>query len=146
MAVPMINGNRYGWASISLGLNGIQYDEFTAITYRASQEIGKVRAKGHRKLGRTKGESDSDGSFTMLKKKADLLIQALGPGFMTGAFDFPITVSYSETTESAVVTDELVSCRIIAVENAPAQGTEPATTVFTIDIGGIIFNGVDAQE
>lgn len=142
----MINGNRYGWASISLAINGIQYEEFTAISYRASQEVGKVRGKGHRKIGRTKGQSDSEGSFTLLKRDADKLIKDLGPGFMTGNKDFVVVVSYSETAEGDIVTDTLESCRIITIENTPAQGAEPATTVFTIDVGGILLNGVNVQE
>lgn len=144
--VPLINGNAFGWASISLGLDGNDFSDFTAISYKASQAIGKVRGKGHRKKRRTKGESDSEGSFTLLKAEADLLIQALGPGFMTGKRDFPITAQYSETGESQIITDELHECRITDVENNPSQGSEPATVTFTIDIGWVTLNGVDPQE
>jgi len=143
---PFINGNRFGWASISLGLDGNDFTDFTAISYTASQEVGKVRGKGHRKRGRTKGESDSEGSFTLLKAEADLLIQALGPGFMTGKRDFPITVSYSETGESQVITDELIDCRVTSIENSREPGTDAAAVTFNIDIGQVILNGVDPQE
>lgn len=143
---PLVNGNKYGWASISLGLDGDDIDGFTAISYKASQTPGKVRAKGHRKKGRTKGESDSDGSFTLLKASADRLIKKLGPGFMTGKKDFPVTVQYSDTGESEIITDELFEVRVTDVENNPAMGSEPATTTFTIDIGWMLLNGIDPQE
>lgn len=144
--VPLVNGNRFGWASVKLGLDGSDFTDFTAVSYKASQSIGKVRGRGHRKIGRTRGESDSEGSFTLLKAEADLLIQALGPGFMTGKRDFPITVQYSETGESQIITDELHECRVIDIENNPAQGTDPASVSFTIDIGWLVLNGVDPQE
>lgn len=146
MGTPIINGNKYGWASISLGIDGTDQTEFTAINYTVSQEIGKVRGKGSRKRGRTKGDSDSEGSFTLLKKQGQALVKKLGKGFMAGKRDFPIVVSYDETGEDEIITDSLLSCRIITVENAPAQGTEPATMVFTIDIGAVLLNGIDPQD
>lgn len=144
--VPLVNGNRFGWASIKLGLDGNDFTDFTTISYKATQSIGKVRGRGHRKIGRTRGESDSEGSFTLLKAEADLLIQALGPGFMTGKRDFPITVQYSETEESQIITDELHEVRIVDLENNPAQGTDPASVTFSIDIGWLVLNGIDPQE
>lgn len=143
---PFINGNRYGWASISLGIDGVDEEEFIAITYTSSQEIGKVRGKGHRKRGRTKGESDNEGSFTLLKKHANALIKRLGPGFMTGKRDFPIAVSYAETAEAQIITDDLEGVRIINVEDTREPGTDAAAVQFNIDIGRILYDGVDPQE
>lgn len=144
--IPFINGNQYGWSSIGLGIDGADEEGFTAISYTASQEIGKARGKGHRKHGRTKGESDSEGSFSLRKKQANALIKKLGPGFMTGKKDFPITVSYAETGDSEIITDELQGCRIINVEDAREPGTDALVTVFQLDIGRIIYDGIDPQE
>lgn len=141
-----INGNRYSWVSIGLGIDGADTEDFIAISYKASQEIGKVRGKGHRKRGRTKGNSDSTGSFTLLKAEANRLIKRLGPGYMTGKRDFPITVSYSETGESQIITDELIDCRIIDTDDTRDPGTDAAAVVFQLDIGQILYDGIDPQE
>lgn len=143
---PFVNGNRYGWASIVLALDGDEYEGFTAISYRPTQEIGKVRGKGHRKIGRTRGQSDSTGSFTLLEADFNRLVKKLGPGFMTGKRDFPITVSYSETGESEIITDELIDCRIIDIDKTRDQDTAASAVVCEIDIGKMKLNGIDPQE
>ncbi|RYZ65436.1 MAG: hypothetical protein EOP08_06995 [Proteobacteria bacterium] len=143
---PFINGNRYGWGSIELGIAGVDQEGFTAISYKASQDVGKVRGKGHRKKARTKGESDSTGSLTLLKKDANKLYKVLGPGFMTGNNDFPITVNYSENAEDEPITDTLKSCRIIDINDDPQQGSEPLTVTLELDIGSILYDGIDPQE
>lgn len=143
---PFINGNRYDWSSIGLGIDGEDSLHFRSINYKSTQEIGKVRGKGHRKRGRTKGESDSTGSFSLLKREANALKKRLGNGFMTGKNDFPITVSYSEETEGPIIIDTLEDCRIIDIDDAREPGTDALVTVFTIDIGRVLYDGIDPQE
>lgn len=143
---PFINGNRYGWSSIELGIDGVDEEGFTAISYKSTQEKGDVRGKGHRRKARTKGQSSNTGSLTMLLADARKLMKKLGPGFMTGKSDFPITVNYSDNAEDEPITDELLSCRIIDVNDEPQQGSDPATTTFELDIGTILYDGIDPQE
>lgn len=139
--VQTINGHNYSWASVAIAKDGIDTPDFTEITYGPSLDPGKVRAMGMRVRGTTKGEADGEGSFTMLKKQASLLIKQMGDGFMQKKF--PLTISYDEDGEGGVVTDELFGCRITKVEDAPKVGTEPATTKFDIHIMRMKLNGVD---
>jgi len=138
---PIINGNAYSWASIKAAIDGIDTPDFTEITYGGSLEIGKVRGMGTRVRATTAGEADSEGSFSMLKKQASVLIKAMGNGFMRKRF--PITISYDEEGEGGIITDELFGVRITKVEDAPKQGTEAAQTKFDIHIMRMKLNGVD---
>lgn len=138
---PVINGHRYGWASIGIQLEGVETPDFTEFTYSAKQEIGKVRGMGTRVLGTTQGESDGEGSFTMLKKQASAFIKSMGSSFMKKKW--AATVSYDEDGEGGIITDELTGCQITNVEDSPKQGTEPAMTKFDFHIMRMKLNGQD---
>ncbi len=144
--LEFINGNRFGWSSMELGVNGVDIEGFTALNYKSTQEVGQVRSKGHRPISRTKGQSSHTGSLTLLKTDAQRLYARLGNGFMTGKRDFPIIVHYSESAEDEPITDELRNCRITDIEDNPQQGSEPLTVTLALDIGRIIYNGIDPQE
>lgn len=138
---PIINGHAYSWASIVAALDGVDTPDFTEFMYSPSQEIGKVRGMGRRVKGTTVGESDGEGSFTMLKGQAAKWIKQMGDGFMT--IPFNVTISYDEDGEGGIVTDELFGCRITKVEDAPKQGTDAATVKFDFHILRMKLNGVD---
>jgi hypothetical protein len=138
---PVINGQMYSWASVSVALDGIDTPDFTEITYSPSLEPGKVRGKGTRVRGTTAGEADSDGSFTILKKQAAVFIKKMGHGLMRKQFS--ITVQYDEDGEGGIITDELFGVRITKIEDAPKQGSEGAMTKFDIHIMRMLLNGVD---
>lgn len=138
-----VNGNRFGWASTAISILGDDTPDMQDISYKPKVDIGKARGKGSRTHGRTRGESDADGSFTLLKSTASKLIKKLGPGFMSGKKDFAISVSYSEIGEDEIITDELFGVRIVGCEDNPKQGTEPLTTKFDFHIMRIKLNGID---
>lgn len=141
---PVINGHKYGWASIEANVNSTIAREFTEITYSTKGDPGKARGAGMRVLGRTRGEADHEGSISMLKKEANAFIARLGKGFMLKSF--PITVSYDETGDGGVVTDKLTGCRITDVEDSPKQGNEPLQVKFSLHIMRIEYNGVNPFE
>jgi hypothetical protein len=138
---PVINGHKYGWASVEAHVDGIPQREFTEIAYSAKVDVGKARGAGTRVLGRTRGEADHEGSVTMLKAEAERWFTRLGHGFMLKSF--PITVSYDETGDGGVKTDSLLGCRITNVEDNPKTGTDPLTVKVDLHIMRIRYNGID---
>ena len=146
---PLINGHKYGWASIELGLvDGSAAREFSEITYDTDGKPGDVRGAGMRVLGTTRGEAGHEGSITLTKAESQRIINKLGgpqkKGFMLKKF--PITVSYSEDGEGGVITDTLLGCRITKVGNAPKQGPEGVRVKFDLHIMRIKYDGVDPFE
>lgn len=136
---PLINGNRFGWASIILSADDKEYNGFTAIDYEHSLEPGIVRGAGPWKAGRTRGEYDAEGSLTMLRSDWDQMRGSFGAGYLEK--DFQISVSYSEDAEGQVVTDELVGCRVTNVEYSHSQGTDALTVSLTLNIMYILEDG-----
>lgn len=138
---PVINGHRYGWASVELAQDGVDQPEFTEVSYTVTQEVGDVRGKGTRVRGTTQGESGVDGSVTMTLGQAAIFERSLGKGFMKKKF--PLTVSYSEDGEGDMITDELIGCQITSREVNPSQGTDPVTVTYELHILRIKLNGLD---
>lgn len=139
---PVINGNVFSWASVEVGVDGVDTPDFTEVNYKASQDIGKARGTGTRVKGTTAGESDGEGSFSMLKGQASKFIKQLGHGFLKKK-RISLTVNYQDDGEDEIITDELISCRITNVEDNPKQGTEPLTTKFDIHILRMKLAGID---
>lgn len=140
----LINGHRYGWASIEAHLEGEVARDFTEINYSTDNDPGEARGKGMRVIGRTRGEAKHDGSMTMNKAEAQKFIARLGNGFTLKSFG--ITVSYEEAGEGGVITDRLIGCRIKKIEDAPKVGNEPLTVKFDLHIMRITYNGFDPFE
>jgi hypothetical protein len=140
---PLINGFKYGWASLELGVQGARFLDFTEINYSVKGEIGKVRGQGIRVIGRTRGEADYEGSFSMLKAQFERLKTGLGGhGFMLQTF--PITVNYRETEgEGAPITDSLLGARITSIDNSHKQGTEALVVKCDLHIMRVYLNGDD---
>jgi hypothetical protein len=144
MQYPLINGHRYDFSSIefkykpptgvvvrTLGLKDIDYSD--------SLEPGKVRGNHAQKVGRTRGEYDSEASFTMYKSEFDEMVALLGPGYMEKYFD--LSVTYAEAG-SPTTTDSIVACRIKKVSNAHSEGGEPLAVKVDLDPSHILRNGL----
>lgn len=142
-----INGHRFGWSSISLGIDGIDEDDFTEINFKWSTERGKVRGKGSRVKAFTAGEDDVEGDITFLKSKWPKVLKALKDkyGSIKNA-SFTATVQTSDTGEDAIVTEELIGCRIAGGEDAIKQGTDALTVKVPLHILRYKINGIDPQE
>lgn len=141
---PIINGFQFGWASVEAHVDGKPAEDFTEINYSTKADPGKARGFGVRVKARVRGEADHEGSFSMKKGAANAFIKRLGRGFMNKSF--PITVSYAENAEGAVITDRLVGCMITNHEDSPKQGNEALMVKFDIHIMRITYDGVDPIE
>lgn len=139
MDYPLINGNRYSWASVRIRVGSTEYMDVTEISYSHTMERGTVRGVGAQKLGMTRGEYDAEASITFLKEGFDQLVEALGEGYMEIPFD--VAVTYADEGQDTN-TDQLVGCRISSIEKNPSQGTDGLTVSCELDVQYIIENGV----
>lgn len=136
---PKINGHLYSFASAEANVNGTIITGFTEISYTQTLEPGIFRGTRSEKLGRTRGEHNVEGSFSMYKEDYNDLIATLGNGYMEATF--PITVNYSEIN-SPIVTDVLTACRITSEEDSHSQGTDALVIAVDLDILYMTRNGL----
>lgn len=144
-AYPLINSNRYAFASIEAMVEGMPYRGVKSVRYKDAVERSKVWGGGSRPLGRTRGKYDPDGSIELFKEEATTLrsaLAALGSGGWMEAV-FTVVVSYAELGQP-VVTDRLFGCMVTDVEDNHAQGADGLTETWTLSILEIVRNGVPA--
>jgi len=136
---PLINGDRYDFASIVFHINGDVVLGVKEISYKNSRERGEVRGTHPQKLARTRGQYKSEASATLYRREFDELVQKLGEGYME--IVFPITVSYANDGQP-LVTDTIVGCTITEDDHSNSSGTDPTEVKITFDPMYILVNGV----
>jgi hypothetical protein len=139
---PRVNGKFCDFADITVFINGKPFIGIKEISYKASREPGKVRGTAPKVLGRTRGEFDAEGSFTMYQEDAVAFRSALGPGYMEQ--DFNITVIY-QPKGGLLVTDNLIGCCLTEDDQSHSQGTDPLEQKFSIHILDLLLNGIPAM-
>ena len=138
---PLIRGLRYDYSSVDINVNGRGVTGVTEIEYSHKLEPGKVRGTSAQVLGRTRGQYEAEGSFTMPKQEADELRAALGAGYMERSFD--VVVHYAERGQP-LSTDRLVACRIKSESNSHKEGSDALAVKFDLDVIALISNGTPA--
>lgn len=152
MTVPsvaqLINGIRYDFSSIELNIFGKTFTEVQEISYSESLEPGILRGTSAKKLGRTRGEYDAEGSITFYLGAFDqfttlLSAKAAGRGWMTQSF--LITVIYQELVGGGpIVTDVLRGARVTNVDKSHSSGGDALQVTCDLDIIEVISNGKSA--
>jgi hypothetical protein len=143
VALPLINGRRYQFASIEMSVlkpNGSSeiFIEFSDITYKDSLAIEFVRGTNQAPIGWTDGEYEADDTVvTFYKSALQRLIDAVGSGYM-GA-NFVITVKYSANGEPLTV--DVITCRLSGLSDSPSKGPDPLAVEATFKTMLITRNG-----
>ncbi len=143
----VINGHKFGWASVTLNVDDFEEDDVVEINHKWMTERGKVRGKGTRVKGYTRGEDDVEGDITVNKAAYHKLLTRLKEKYGKIAdASFTITISSSETGEDEIITEELIGCRLAGGEAAVKQGTDGLTVKIPLHIMSYTSNGVDPHE
>jgi hypothetical protein len=135
---PLINGNRYSFASIELNVAGRRFIGFSEINYSDNLEPGEVRGAHAQPLGHTQGDYSSEASITMYEEEFNELLDVLGDNFRSARFS--VVVSYADEGQK-VVTDEIVGCHIGQIEKSRSQGTDGLGVPVTLHPHFIKWNG-----
>ena len=128
---------RYDFSSMEASFNGVIFTGITEISYTQTLTPGIQRGASARKLGRTRGEYDATGSFTMYKEEYDELIQALAAGGIAtsrgyGEVPFVITLVYEEG--GRIKKDKLSGARITNDEDSHSQGSDALVVSAELDL------------
>ncbi len=138
--VPLINGITYDYASIEIQIDGDIYQGVTAVNYDDTLEPGVARGTSPQWLGRTTGDYEATGSFTILKGSANQIRTQLGNGCMTKVFD--VVINYAPDGND-LITDELIDCRISSMADGHAQGVDALFEDWNLSVRKVKRNGVD---
>lgn len=135
---PLINGNRYSFASLTLWFNGFPFVGFKEISYDQSLTPGQVRGAHPQMLGRTRGKLEANASATFYKEEWNEILAALGDGYMEAPLS--IDVTYSENGETPKI-DKLKGLRIQKHEDSHSEGEDPTEVKVEFSIMWIEPNG-----
>lgn len=139
---PRINGKFCDYADITIFVNGRPFIGVKEINYKQSREQGMVRGTSPFVLGRTRGQYDAEGSFTMYQEDAVAFRTALGPGYLEKEFN--IVVSYTPRG-GLLVTDSLNGCILTEDDVSRSEGTDPVEDKFSFHILQVLKNGIPAM-
>lgn len=119
---PLINGNLYGWADITLLVGGTPITGVRGITYSDKQEVVNVYGAGRVPVGRGKGRITCEASIKLLSDE----VRALSSGSPTGRLQdlgvFDVQVSYIPQESGKIVHDTIRNCQFSEVELDWAEG------------------------
>ncbi len=143
---PLVNGVRHEWSSIEIKLDGQVYVGVKSISYDDKLEPTAVRGTHPKKIGRTRGVYDANGSIELYLAEATIFRRALaakvgGNGYKEVAFD--IVVSYGEN-DFDTITDEIIGCRIKSDAGGGSQGPDALVTKWDLDVMDILWDGISS--
>lgn len=143
-----INGNIYGWASVTVRIDGDLVNGLTAInwteTYESAMQYGLGKAYGPR--GRTSPKFSCEASMEMptdtaQKIRNKLSILAGGNGFATVSFDIVIQYSESLLSGQDPQTVTLIDCRIAKMDRPHGESTDALKESWDLSVMDVITNG-----
>lgn len=146
---PNTSGLEADWAAAEIDINGTIYLGIKEMMFTTTREPGVIRGSGSaRKLARTRGELNVEGTLVMWHSQAHELIAALaaagvdsGLGYMEVSFDITFTVKSNGITTH---TNKLLGCNIVSDEGGGSQGTDPLERSFDLDIMDVEVDGAKA--
>lgn len=144
-----INGNVFGWASITLKIGGVPYSGFTLINYSdkltRAYQYGMNRAYAPR--GRTQGKYEIDeckigGSKSSCKIVRGALAALAPDGRSYGNVEFQADVLYVEPGEGDPIHDVLEGCKLSTTSAQHSESPDPLSEEMAFSPMRIYWNGL----
>lgn len=139
---PLINNNRYSWASIYTTINGVYIKDITAIEYSREREKELDYGAGFKPKGKIYGKEKCSAKITLnmeLVQKLRELAQGFGGGLVSLP-EFVITVTFMPEIGLPLVTHTLIGCEFLK-DNLKAQSGDKSLDteldLIVVDILGL---------
>ena len=145
MAQFEINGHEYSFTSIRASMGTLTGDMISSISYDDGLDPGKVLGSDSTPIGMTRGNYDANASMEFhTRRHFQRFLDSLGE-FPYEKY-FTLTVSYSESNATPVITDEIPMCRLKRASISGSKGSNDAIAVpVELAVGGVIkWNGKPA--
>ena len=142
----LINGTFHDHSSRRITIDDEEHAGISEISYSDNLEPGKVRGTRAQPLGHTRGNYESEASFTMNKRRFYQMIAKFGPNGDGNGFKehvFSISVSHTDDDGKGFITDTIVGCRITQHEDSSSEGGDPINVQVTIAPLYILWNGLN---
>lgn len=140
---PMVNGFRHSWTGVVIKLGATTIYGVTEINYTTKQEKGWARGAGAQPIGKTLGNTEYEGDFSINLEEFNQLMAALSPNALCKAFD--IVVSYTSLNdELTLIQDTLIGVTLESIESSQNNGsTDAIVRKIPIKPIRILYNGVN---
>lgn len=145
IAVPMVNGCYYSFASIEAKFKGQIFLGIKSINYNRTRSRAKPRGTHPDPLGKTRGDNEYTADCEMyLPEFAAFVRNVIGSDDLKGYGDvfFDVTVTYNEEGLEPIV-DEIIGCSIDSTDASNSQGTDATTRKFDLNPIKIRYFGAD---
>jgi hypothetical protein len=140
---PVINGQQYGHASVSVDIDGEVFFGVSSINYGSELETNPVHGTGHQQVGTVFGTLKHSGDMEMPKLHGARLRSKLGPGYMKKLCT--ITVTYREVAMSELHTD-VISAYVKNDSTSSSAGGDPVKDKFELHPTNILRDGLSPVE
>lgn len=140
LTVPLVNGNRHNFASITLKAADTKFIGFTSIEYSRERDRELVYGNHPDPLGKTLGQNSYSATLEMLRAEWDLLRATLGEGYGDKFFDVYVTYGAKGFD---TVTDEILGCTMDTSEAGGSVGPDALVVSVELNPIKILFAGVD---
>lgn len=136
--IPLINGIRHSWASISVNLLGRLVSGFTAVSYEETQNKTNNYGQGIFPVSRGLGKYEAKASITLHSYEVDAILLALGPmKRLTDIAPFDIVISYLPTGSDLLVNHVIRNAEFTSNKRDVKQGDTVIETQFDLIVSHI---------
>jgi len=91
-----INGEIYGWSSVTMNIAGEDITGITAINYKEEQKMENVYGAGSRPIGRSYGQISTTASVTLILEEVERIRQSSHVNSLREIPPFEVTVQYAK--------------------------------------------------
>lgn len=141
--IPIINGQQYSWASITINIYGKPLTTIRAINYTDAEEMENVYGAGKLPIGQSFGNITFEGSITLLLSEAQTLADLSPSKRIQDLPAFEATVTYLAAGRQ--VKHVLRSCKFMSMGVDAAQGDMNIEIEIPLLIGFIQWGDVAIQ-
>lgn len=120
--IPMINGNVYTWADITVLIGGVPITGITGVKYADEQEVENVYGAGRYPVGRAKGKITCTASLKLLIDEVRGLASKSPTGRLQDLGVFDVQVSYLPEESGKIVHDVIRDCQFSKTEVDWSEG------------------------
>lgn len=137
---PLVNGNRHGFSSVGIVLNGMKFRGFKGVNYGRVRSREKLWGNHPDPFAKTQGENDYNCDVELYTAEFLAFLELLGDGY--GDIYFDTTVSYGPHGFDTK-TDLITGCTLDTTEVTAAQGSSALTRKFQLNPLKIKLSGKD---
>lgn len=135
---PLINGQAYDWASVTINMFGMPIKGITEINYKVKQDKKNNYAAGVEPSSRGRAKKEYEADITLEEVEVRRILAALPANqSLVDIAPFPIVVSYMVGTKTVI--DKIMNCEFMEEGVATKEGDTTLVRKLPLIIAGITW-------